>query len=561
VLSIMGLTLLAAYWPHDREKRDACSFTSAGWLVGRISRLSGFAHRAYLDDDLSEGCVIIDGRKGFRLLVLDFDRTISRWHMWETYEDAPIEDIPVNDATFVDITALRNLVKEAGDFGHQVAIATFGRRDVAEKAMSYAFGNDHCIAISTPADHMDAGSAYARIALVGDKNTQLFALAQKFKVQPSQVILLDDEPRNIQQAVKVGMRAKHVPRGLTHQVVRQVLDIIECRGGEIGEVVEEQTALESKRKWFEGLRRWILKRSKRVHGRRDGQAWMTLRAHTYNSLLQGDAEAGMGRHSRMMLVVRQSRKSQSSSAATLAEPIPHAWKMYVASVEKLLDGVLDRPDAIEPEAQRRYRRLCKLSRRGLLPHSLMPEDLNPSVSIVPASTVGAGDIEAPLKQLKEGLIFTLMDGDARVWVSNDTLPEIKCSFAETMLAAIIALRKTGHVHTDFKLDNVLFHGKEKPEWWLNDFDFVTPVNGPTPETPPMRALVENNLKESLQTPITGIEDFQCFVLVYSQLDCSVTTDQQAKALDFISKDPSAMMDFDARSFPRLGEFDPATVQW
>eukprot|EP00404_Azadinium_spinosum_P043611 CAMPEP_0180809884 /NCGR_PEP_ID=MMETSP1038_2-20121128/64566_1 /TAXON_ID=632150 /ORGANISM="Azadinium spinosum, Strain 3D9" /LENGTH=90 /DNA_ID=CAMNT_0022851091 /DNA_START=3 /DNA_END=271 /DNA_ORIENTATION=- len=89
--------------------------------------------------------------------------------------------------------------------------------------------------------------------------------------------------------------------------------------------------------------------------------------------------------------------------------------MYVATVEILLDGDLERSDAIEHEALTRYRRLRRLSKRGLLPHSLMPEDLRPTVTILHSDAVAAGDTEAPLEKVKEGLIFVLMDGDARHW--------------------------------------------------------------------------------------------------------------------------------------------------
>jgi len=484
--------------------------------------------------------------------------------MWETYEEAPLEDIPINDGTFIDITALRTLVAEVRECGWEVAIATLGRRDVAEKAMQHAFGSCHGINISTPADVVGARSAFTQGAMLGDKNFQLLALADRFNVTGQQIKLLDDQARNIQQAVKAGMQAKHVPSGLTRQVVEQVREALEnLNDPEPGSEASgyKQHDGQWHAPWSRLLNRGRLVRSRQV----DGQKWVTAQRHSYSSLLEDSADVGAGQHARVLKVVRECPEGYFGRLFNMPCSLDsnfemvHAWKMYVSSVEALLDGELDRKDAVEPEVQPRYKRLCQLSRRGLLPHSLMPTDTKPTVFLDPTPVVAKGDSRLPLDKLRMGMIFTLMDGDARAWLGTETPASIRRSFAKSMLEAIIALRKTGYVHGDLKLENVLFRGHDSPEWWLNDFDFVTPVHGPTPDTPPMRDLVTLGLRTELHGPVIGVEDFFSFVLVYSEFDPEVTKEQQQEAFSFISKDASAMADFRIESFPTLGVFNAGSL--
>ncbi|CAE7418436.1 unnamed protein product, partial [Symbiodinium sp. KB8] len=91
----------------------------------------------------------------WRLLVLDFDRTIAKEHMWGTFKDAPLEQIPVVEESFSNLALFRWLVRAIRKRSGEVAIATFGRKDVAGKAMQFALGEDHGIFITTPADYPD----------------------------------------------------------------------------------------------------------------------------------------------------------------------------------------------------------------------------------------------------------------------------------------------------------------------------------------------------------------------------------------------------------------------
>lgn len=157
--------------------------------------------------------------KDFRLLVFDFDCTIARIHVWSKYQNAPLDKIPITEMTFVDMRAFREFVQATTGYGHKVAIATFGRRDVVNKAITYALGVDHGIVISTPADHQcQEGSASLR-----NKNTQLNSLAERFSVTLSQIIFLDDDNNNVREANRIGIRSIHTPDGIHKEVLGKVL--------------------------------------------------------------------------------------------------------------------------------------------------------------------------------------------------------------------------------------------------------------------------------------------------------------------------------------------------
>eukprot|EP00971_Amphidinium_carterae_P013298 261970-Amphidinium_carterae.1 len=63
------------------------------------------------------------------LVVFDFDRTIMKEHMWKKYRETDIAEIRITDDHFVDLHKFRALVYSIRMKGHNVAVATFGRRD------------------------------------------------------------------------------------------------------------------------------------------------------------------------------------------------------------------------------------------------------------------------------------------------------------------------------------------------------------------------------------------------------------------------------------------------
>jgi hypothetical protein len=153
-----------------------------------------------------------------RLLVFDFDKTIARYHVWNKYQNKPLNCIPVSEDMFVDLPAFREFIEFARGLGHQVAIATFGRKDVVNKAITFALGEQHGVVISTPADHgVPEGNPK-----LGNKNRQLKALAKTFNVELNQITFLDDDGNNVTEARKLGVTARHTPEGLTKKVLRNV---------------------------------------------------------------------------------------------------------------------------------------------------------------------------------------------------------------------------------------------------------------------------------------------------------------------------------------------------
>lgn len=148
-------------------------------------------------------------------MVFDFDCTIAREHLWGTHGNADLDSIPITDDTFVDLPAFRAFVAAARERGHKLAVATFGRREVVEKALCYALGEDHGLPVSTPADFgCTEGSAD-----LGSKNAQLDLLAAELGVPLARIVLLDDDPNNVRQAARHGASSRHAPHGLTRRLL------------------------------------------------------------------------------------------------------------------------------------------------------------------------------------------------------------------------------------------------------------------------------------------------------------------------------------------------------
>jgi len=158
------------------------------------------------------------GNPNMRLVVFDFDKTIMKEHIWGKYRNAPIEAINFSDEDFANLARFRALISGIKQQGHVAAVASFGRHDVVDKGLRYALGDDHGIAIRTPSDfgQQDGSSA------LGDKNTQLAALAARFGVSANQIILIDDDEKNVVAAQRAGTQGLFAPDGLTRNHVKQV---------------------------------------------------------------------------------------------------------------------------------------------------------------------------------------------------------------------------------------------------------------------------------------------------------------------------------------------------
>jgi hypothetical protein len=139
--------------------------------------------------------------------------------MFSKYKYAALETIPITDEMFADLQCFRSLAQACRSHGHHMAIVTFGRKEVVQKALVYALGAEqHGISIKTPGDFgFRDGSGE-----LGDKNTQLAALAKNLGFSASQIILVDDDQKNIDAAADVGVNVMWTPNGLTRSMCGRV---------------------------------------------------------------------------------------------------------------------------------------------------------------------------------------------------------------------------------------------------------------------------------------------------------------------------------------------------
>eukprot|EP00930_Biecheleria_cincta_P106030 TRINITY_DN9923_c0_g1_i1.p1 TRINITY_DN9923_c0_g1~~TRINITY_DN9923_c0_g1_i1.p1 ORF type:complete len:323 (-),score=70.57 TRINITY_DN9923_c0_g1_i1:280-1158(-) len=206
---------------------------TASSLLGRLEAAENAALQELKE---AERSATNDATGPTKLIVFDFDLTIARQHMWGTYKTAPLDSIPVSEETFVDLRLFRSLVRALRRKGAAVAIATFGRADVAGKAMDFALGADHGMCILTPADFPDPGhqegktpGAASKVqncpegsAWLGNKNRQLATLAKLNGVAAMDIVLLDDDLHNVKEALKAGVDARHTPKGLNKAVIKKL---------------------------------------------------------------------------------------------------------------------------------------------------------------------------------------------------------------------------------------------------------------------------------------------------------------------------------------------------
>eukprot|EP00906_Rhabdomonas_costata_P003251 RCo004977 len=140
-------------------------------------------------------------------VVFDFDCCLMKIHMWGTFQDLPIANVPMKADFFGDMSFLQWLIPTLHENGVQLAIATFGRRAVVLKAMRFLLGENQRYFtpsnVSTPADH----GCNEGWNTLGNKNVQLQALSKKFGVPLSRILFFDDDAKNVEQAKALGVDA------------------------------------------------------------------------------------------------------------------------------------------------------------------------------------------------------------------------------------------------------------------------------------------------------------------------------------------------------------------
>jgi len=78
------------------------------------------------------------------LVVWDVDCCLVKAHMWGTHRRRPLEEIPIDDGLFPDAPFFRALVRALRAAGVAVALATFGRADVATALARHAMRERDC---------------------------------------------------------------------------------------------------------------------------------------------------------------------------------------------------------------------------------------------------------------------------------------------------------------------------------------------------------------------------------------------------------------------------------
>lgn len=222
-----------------RRLRRQCENAGTATLHDEPAMTTGYGKRgadlvaAALDElRVAKDSLQLNGFRPKRIFAFDFDCTITREHLWKNYQNSPLDMIHIREDTFVNLDAFKEFVTTVLDSGHTVAVATFGRRDVVDKALTCAFGKSHGFIISTPADHFDPSSpsipgkprpmCAEGCAALGDKNTQLASLAARCGVSASSITFFDDDAHNVRMAARAGVCAIHTPAGLTGDVLKKV---------------------------------------------------------------------------------------------------------------------------------------------------------------------------------------------------------------------------------------------------------------------------------------------------------------------------------------------------
>jgi hypothetical protein len=140
------------------------------------------------------------------VVAFDFDLCLMKGHWWGKHEN----------------NALHTINPQPSDFGHddigglferllgraevQVAVASFGRRDVIRKACAAVIGKAaaNTIFITTPGDFDGYQDGYE---MEGCKNPELLKICKDLSVKPKQIVFFDDNQPNVRNARAIGVKA------------------------------------------------------------------------------------------------------------------------------------------------------------------------------------------------------------------------------------------------------------------------------------------------------------------------------------------------------------------
>lgn len=133
-----------------------------------------------------------------RVVVIDFDQCLMKDHIFGKYRHTPVDNIPLSLADFglKDPKVAFDKLKQQRNL--TLAIASFGRKAVIQKALNLVTAKP--ITIKTPAD---VGVAEGRA--LPNKNALLALIAKEQGVGFSQIMLFDDTTQNLEAAKQLGV--------------------------------------------------------------------------------------------------------------------------------------------------------------------------------------------------------------------------------------------------------------------------------------------------------------------------------------------------------------------
>jgi len=141
-----------------------------------------------------------------KVVAFDFDRCLMTKHWWGTYRNAPLKDINPGPADFAH-RGLGNLLEELLSRPEvNVAVASFGRGDVIRKAIDSVLRPElsERVFITTPGDYPPFVDGQS----MGNKNTQLQEISNKFSTPIQDIIFFDDDKKNISCGLEYGINAQ-----------------------------------------------------------------------------------------------------------------------------------------------------------------------------------------------------------------------------------------------------------------------------------------------------------------------------------------------------------------
>lgn len=140
------------------------------------------------------------------VVAFDFDSCLMKDHWWGTHKNNLLDTINPKPKHFAhdNIKDLfRRLLNMAGV---KVAIASFGRHDVINKAIVSVVGEDLAkkVYITTPRDFDGYKDGFP---VKGFKNPQLKKIMKTYSLTNDNIIFFDDSSKNVKEANKIGVKS------------------------------------------------------------------------------------------------------------------------------------------------------------------------------------------------------------------------------------------------------------------------------------------------------------------------------------------------------------------